>query len=138
MRIKETHTSPGIEVLEDEVPKEGALPQASFPDDIQVLRPVLGMKEHELGLVRDPEGTGADGNRGVVHMGRAPDLSSPPHGEPVSSLKGGPLKPVPGGPAVRPQSGVLTLAGAAREVDAATLWRVVSIPTRRRASTSYP
>ena len=44
MRIKETHTSPGIEVLEDEVPEEGALAESRLPDDIQVLRPVLGMK----------------------------------------------------------------------------------------------
>ena len=44
MRIKETHTSPGVEILEDEISEERALAEARLPDDIQVLRPVLGIK----------------------------------------------------------------------------------------------
>lgn len=44
MRIKETHTSPGVEVLEDEVPEQGALAEPRLPDDVEVLRPVLGVQ----------------------------------------------------------------------------------------------
>jgi hypothetical protein len=72
MRIKETHTSPGVEVLEDEIPKQGALAESRLPNDIQVLRPVLGMKQHELGLVRDPIRAGADRDGGVIHGIRRP------------------------------------------------------------------
>lgn len=85
MRIKETHTSPGVEVLDNEIPKQGALAESRLPDDVEVLRSVLGVKQNKLLLVRDPVGAGADRDGSVVHMGRAPSPSSPPRGEPVSS-----------------------------------------------------
>ena len=89
MRIKETHTSPGIEVLEDEVPKQGALPRASLPDDVQVLRPVLGMQQNKLRVIRNPERPGADRDGGLVHRGgSARPLFPSPWGA-RSSLKGG-------------------------------------------------
>ena len=52
-------------------------------------------------------------------MGKAPDLSSPPHGEPVSSPERGPQRPVtwrPRGDARNTACG--DRAGAAREVGA--------------------
>jgi hypothetical protein len=67
MRIKETHTSPGIEVLEDEIPKEGALAESCVSDHVEVLRPVLGRKQNKLLLVRDlnPKGS-SPGSAGVA------------------------------------------------------------------------
>src|SRR5215208_1331024 len=89
MRIKETHTSPGIEVLEDEVPQERALAESRFPDDIQVLRPVLGMQQNKLRVIRNPIRAGADCDGGLIHgIGRRPTSlplpmgsQCPPHEE---------------------------------------------------------
>jgi hypothetical protein len=106
MRIKETHTSPGVEVLKDKVPKEGALAQASLPDDIQVLRPVFRVEQHEFGLVRDPIRAGADSDRGVFHRERRPTSLPLPMGSQCPPHREDRSKPVPGGPAVRPQNGV--------------------------------
>ena len=138
MRIKEPHTSPGIEVLEDEVPEQGTLAESRLPDDIQVLRPVLGMKEHKFGLVRDPERPGANGDRGVVHGKGARPLFPSPWGASVLPIGRTALNPCLEVRRYARKTACGDRAGAAREVDAATLWRVVSIPTRRRASTPYP
>lgn len=67
MGVKEPHASPGIEVLEDEIAKQGALAKTSLPDDIQVLRPVLGREQDELRIVRNPERAGTDADRSLVH-----------------------------------------------------------------------
>src|SRR5258708_5050914 len=67
MRIKEAHTPPGIEVLEDEVAKQGALAEPGLPDHIEMLRPVFGCQKDKLLLVRDPVRAGADRDGGVVH-----------------------------------------------------------------------
>src|SRR5262245_36525117 len=105
MRIKETHTSSGVEVLEDEVPKQGALAETGLPDDVQVLRPVLGMQQNKLGLVRDPIRAGADGDGSLVHgIGRRPTSLPLPMGSQCPPSREDRSKPVPGGPAVRPQS----------------------------------
>src|SRR5688572_4228152 len=87
MRIEETHTSPGVEVLKDEVPKEGALAEASLADDVEVLRPVLGVKQNKLRLIRNPIRAGADADWSLIHGKGARPLFPSPWGASVLRMR---------------------------------------------------
>ena len=119
MGIKETHTSPGGEVLEDEVPEKGALPQAGLPDHVEMARPVLGREKHEPGVVRPPEGAGSDAERRVAHGERVRPSPLPlPIGEPGAHPEEEPQGPVClAVPRSRPHDGrVVTPSGRGKRV----------------------
>src|SRR5579863_358907 len=83
-----------------------------------MLRPVLGREKHELLLVRDPIGAGADGNGGLIHR---ECCALPPFPSPSGSQVRGDVRnrrPTVAAEAVTPASGFGDRAGAAREANA--------------------
>jgi hypothetical protein len=65
------------------------------------------MQQNKLRIIRNPKRAGADRNRGLVHRGGRRPTSLPlPMGSQCPPQREDRSKPVPGGPAVRPQNGV--------------------------------